>query len=114
HVSGSDLLRRRLDQIGLVDKADGARLQPQLRPGQRLVSKEGDLWRWDGFVTAADAPSAAAQRLAQRNRLAELDAELGEARTERNGLRADAQALDQALSQARETERQKREGWRAA
>ena len=114
HVSGSDLLKRRLDQIGLVERSEGARLQPLLKPGQRLVSKDGDLWRWDGFVAAADAPSAAAQRLAQRNRLAELDAELGAARAARNGLRADAQALDQALAQAREGERQKREAWRAA
>ena len=75
-VSGSALLQRRLDQIGLVEKAEGARLQPLLRPGQRLVSRQGDFWRWDGFVAAADAPSAAAQRLAQRNRLAELDAEI--------------------------------------
>ena len=51
------------------------------------------MWRWDGFVSAADAPSAAAQRLAQRNRLAELDAELNDARATRNSLRADAQAL---------------------
>ena len=75
-VSGAALLGRRLDQIGLVAAEDGPRLVPLLRPGQRLVTREGDLWRWDGFVAAADAPSAAAQRLAQRNRLAELDAEI--------------------------------------
>jgi chromosome segregation protein len=114
HVSGSALLKRRLDQIGLVDKADGARLQSQLRPGQRLVSKAGDLWRWDGFVAAADAPSAAAQRLAQRNRLAELDAELAEARALRNTLRADASSLNQGLEQSRQAERQKRDAWRNA
>ncbi|MBI4922870.1 MAG: AAA family ATPase [Devosia nanyangense] len=114
HVRGSPLLKRRLDQIGLVDKAEGARLQPQLRPGQRLVSKAGDLWRWDGFVAAADAPSAAAQRLAQRNRLAELDAELGEARARRNSLKADASALGESLEQSRQSERQKREAWRNA
>ena len=95
HVSGSALLKRRLDQIGLVDKADGARLQTELRPGQRLVSKTGDLWRWDGFVAAAEAPTAAAQRLAQRNRLAELDAELAEARARRNSLKADAASLSE-------------------
>lgn len=46
-----------------------------LAPGQRLVSREGALWRWDGFTASADAPTPAAQRLAQKNRLAELDAE---------------------------------------
>jgi chromosome segregation protein len=114
HVRGSVLLERRLNQIGLVEKTDGARLQSLLKPGQRLVSRQGDLWRWDGLVAAADAPSAAAQRLAQRNRLAELDAELNDARSARNSLKADAAALAEALEQARSAERQKREGWRTA
>ena len=114
HVSGSPLLARRLNQIGVIEKSEGAALQPQLKPGQRLVTRQGDLWRWDGFVSAADAPSAAAQRLAQRNRLAELDAELAEARASRNALRADAQALNQGLEQHRQAERQKREFWRTA
>ena len=51
-------------------------LVAQLKPGQRLVSREGDLWRWDGFAAAANAPTAAARRLAAKNRLADLDAEL--------------------------------------
>jgi chromosome segregation protein len=59
----------------VVDAADGARLQAQLKPGQRLVSRDGGLWRWDGYTASADAPTPAALRLAQKNRLAELDAE---------------------------------------
>jgi chromosome segregation protein len=114
HVSGSGLLERRLNQIGVVEASQGSALQLQLKPGQRLVTRQGDLWRWDGFVSAADAPSAAAQRLAQRNRLAELDAELNEARAARNGLRADAQALNQSLEQSRGAERERREAWRNA
>ncbi len=72
-VKGPPELTRRLRQIGVVARSAGHRLQPSLKPGQRLVSREGDLWRWDGFVAAADAPTAAAQRLAQRNRLADLE-----------------------------------------
>ncbi|RWF92686.1 MAG: chromosome segregation protein SMC, partial [Mesorhizobium sp.] len=68
-------LARRLAQIGIVEAGDGKRLQALLAPGQRLVSREGALWRWDGFTASADAPTAAAQRLAQKNRLAELNAE---------------------------------------
>ncbi len=41
HVQVPDVLRRRIGQIGLVDRADGARLQPMLKPGQRLVSRRG-------------------------------------------------------------------------
>jgi len=113
-VGGSALLARRLNQIGLVETADGSRLQALLKPGQRLVSKQGDLWRWDGFVAAADAPSAAAQRLAQRNRLADLDAELATARAARNSLKTDATSLAEALERARAAEREKRESWRFA
>ncbi|MBE2276141.1 MAG: AAA family ATPase, partial [Rhodobacteraceae bacterium] len=70
-------LGRRLSQIGLVPRDGGAALQAALLPGQRLVSPEGDLWRWDGFCAAAeDAPSAAALRLQQLNRLHRLRSDL--------------------------------------
>ncbi|MFQ1699263.1 chromosome segregation protein SMC [Loktanella agnita] len=82
YVSVPDVLTRRMSQVGLVGAADGPRLQADLKPGQRLVSAEGDLWRWDGFRAAAeDAPSAAALRLQQLNRLAGLRRDL-EAATE--------------------------------
>ena len=66
-------LSRRLLQIGLVERERGSALAAELKPGQRLVSIEGDLWRWDGLVASAEAPTASAQRLAQKNRLAELE-----------------------------------------
>src|SRR5690606_38921949 len=72
-------LARRLAQIGIVEAIDGSSLQRQLKPGQRLVSRDGALWRWDGYVASADAPTAAAQRLAQKNRLAELENEVAAA-----------------------------------
>ena len=49
-VKGPAALARRLSHTGVVDRADGATLQARLAPGQRLVTKEGDLWRWDGFA----------------------------------------------------------------
>lgn len=66
-------LSRRLAQIGVVYKIHGDAFAKQLKPGQRIVSIEGDLWRWDGFVASAEAPTAAALRLAQKNRLIELE-----------------------------------------
>ncbi|MBB6012230.1 chromosome segregation protein [Aquamicrobium lusatiense] len=78
-VRAPQQLARRLAQIGIVEAADGPALQLMLAPGQRLVTREGALWRWDGFTASADAPTAAALRLAQKNRLAELDAEAIEA-----------------------------------
>ena len=55
YVEAPPELARRLSQIGVVDKAQGAALVTQMKPGQRLVSLEGDLWRWDGFAAAAHA-----------------------------------------------------------
>ncbi|QKC97808.1 chromosome segregation protein SMC [Mesorhizobium sp. NZP2298] len=107
-------LARRLAQIGIVEAADGRRLQALLAPGQRLVSREGALWRWDGLTASADAPTAAAQRLAQKNRLAELDAEAVQATLV---LRQAEEALakaEQALRQASEAERSTRQAGRDA
>ena len=68
-VEAPPALRRRLRQVGIVTREQGHRLQTALKPGQRLVSREGDLWRWDGFIAAADGATPAAIRLAERNRL---------------------------------------------
>ena len=76
--AGSGVLR----QIGLVNRDEAAGFSRLLKTGQRLVSREGDLWRWDGFAVAANAPTGAARRLAERNRLAEIEAELRAARAE--------------------------------
>ncbi|QPC94120.1 chromosome segregation protein SMC [Mesorhizobium sp. INR15] len=107
-------LARRLAQIGIVNAADGRRLQALLSPGQRLVSREGALWRWDGLAASADAPTAAAQRLAQKNRLAELDAEAIHAtRILREAEEALAGA-EQALRLSSEAERNARQAGRDA
>lgn len=72
-VKAPDRLSRRLSQVGLVaDVSAGVQLQTSLKPGQRLVTSAGDLWRWDGFFAAAGTPTAAATRLRQRNRLREV------------------------------------------
>jgi len=93
HVSAPKELARRLAQIGVIERDDAARLVPLLKPGQRLISRDGDLWRWDGFATNANAPTAAARRLAGKNRLADIEAEL-------ETVRADVEAKRQALAQA--------------
>ncbi len=89
-------------------------LQEQLKPGQRLVSREGGLWRWDGFRRSAGTPTAAAQRLRQRNRVAELDTLLTDAERE---LSRTVAALDEAQGQVRrlaDDERAAREAAREA
>ena len=114
YVTGSPLLKRRLDQIGLIDAVDGPSLMHALKPGQRLVTMDGALWRWDGFIAAADAPSAAAQRIAQRNRLAELDEEVARSKGERNAWKRDVERLTLEHEISRQQERDQREASRAA
>src|SRR5262249_52090274 len=70
HVEVPVELARRLAFIGVVaDEPTGTALQASLLPGQQLVTREGAVWRWDGFTMRAGAPSTAAARLGQRNRL---------------------------------------------
>ena len=110
-VQGPAALDRRLSQIGVVaDRDTGARLQALLRPGQRLVTRAGDLWRWDGFTAKADAPTTAAQRMAQRNRLAGLREDLQTVQRETARAAADHGALEAAVDQAAQAERTARAG----
>ncbi|MDX1711770.1 MAG: chromosome segregation protein SMC, partial [Rhodovibrionaceae bacterium] len=105
-VKAPDALARRLSQVGLVDDGAAARrLQRDLKPGQRLVTREGALFRWDGFTVAAGAPTASAQRLEQRNRLGELRTELKRAEAEKLRL---SEAHAQAKHAAEEATAQER------
>jgi chromosome segregation protein len=108
YVQAPAQLARRLAQIGVVNRDVGARLAGTLKSGQRLVSREGDLWRWDGFVAAAHAPTGAAQRLAQRSRIAEIDGELGAARAEVEQKQSVLQASQAAFHAAGHTEAETR------
>ncbi|MEM8654533.1 MAG: chromosome segregation protein SMC [Pseudomonadota bacterium] len=115
HVSVPDVLVRRMSQIGLVDADDAARLQPLLKPGQRLVSQDGDVWRWDGFrAWAEDAPSAAALRLQQLNRLEELKQSLERATSRADGARQAHEALTARMAELTMADKQAREARRAA
>ena len=93
-------LHRRLAQVGIVAKHDGATLQVQLKTGQRLVSREGDLWRWDGFTQAAEAPTANAKRLQEKNRLSDVEQNADEARRAAEILVAQMAALQLAIATA--------------
>ena len=93
-VKAPAALAASLSQVGLIDRADSS-LSAKLAPGQRLVSIEGDLWRWDGFIANADAPSPAAQKLEQQNRLAVLAGEI-------DGADKAYQAAEQKWQSARE------------
>jgi chromosome segregation protein len=121
HVQAPPELARRLAQTGVVPKERGHDFASLLKTGQRLVSLEGDVWRWDGFVAAAHAPTGAARRLAERARLTDIEAELERARVEAAAQRQaldDAQqrvhAADQSVKTAAAAEQDARQSWRHA
>ncbi|MEW5704524.1 MAG: chromosome segregation protein SMC [Pseudomonadota bacterium] len=98
HVRAPEVLHRRLSQIGLVpDHETGERLAAELTQGQRLVSRTGDFWRWDGFRIKAGARLSAATRLHQRNRLQELHEAIARAEP---GVTACSQTCQEALAAA--------------
>jgi chromosome segregation protein len=102
-VQAPPALARSLAQAGWVENEEkGCRLQRSLGPGQRLVDREGRLWRWDGFVSIGSAPTHAAEHLRHGNRLAKLESELARATTV-------ALAAESSAAAAR-AERQKAQG----
>jgi chromosome segregation protein len=112
HVGAPTELTRRLRQIGVVSRELGARLQPHLKQGQRLVSREGDLWRWDGFIAVAGGMTPAAQRLAERNRLSEMFEREKAQRAEAQRLAALDQEASAAHAAAAAEEKRLRALWR--
>ena len=73
YVHAPEKLNRRLSQVGLVETSDlGNKLQSVLKPGQRIVSREGFLWRWDGYTKKIKTENNSTQSLKYKNRLKEL------------------------------------------
>jgi chromosome segregation protein len=103
HVQGPPALARALSRIGVApDAATAAAAQPSLGPGMRVVTRDGGLWRWDGFVQAPGAPSAATIRLERRNRLADLDTALATRRGDLDVARTQAEEAADRLARAEE------------
>ena len=90
HVCAPDALAARLAMIMVAERDDG---QP-LAPGLRLVTRDGRMRRWDGFVSAGDGASAA-ELLERRTRLSELE-------TARPALAARLEAAEGALAQSQQ------------
>jgi chromosome segregation protein len=119
HATAPRELLRRLKQVAVADEDTG---QP-LAVGQRLVTRDGRLRRWDGFF-AVGVGAAAAERLVRANRLAQLATELPNLEkaveatsTERNeslaAMEQCRKAAEEARSGALAAERDAREATRA-
>jgi chromosome segregation protein len=82
HVRAPAELARRLAQIGVVTAEEGARLAGSLQPGQKLVTADGMLWRWDGYREAGGRAEATAAQLRAKRRAGEVAAEAARAEAE--------------------------------
>src|SRR5216684_8956326 len=106
HVKTLPELARRLAFIGVVaDDATGAVLQEGLKAGQQLVTRDGAVWRWDGYTMRAGAPSTAAVRLSQRNRLAEIRQQIEAVAGEQAAAEARVAAETDLMAAARDAEK---------
>ncbi len=107
HVTAPPELARRLAQIAVVDQDDGA----VLAVGQRLVTRDGIMRRWDGFVSEG-AGAAAAEGLKRRNRLSAINVDLPSVRAASEAAMAARTSAGSALidaGQALEAARRGRE-----
>ncbi len=114
-VSAPPALAQRLAQIGVAESESSALpLVGRLAQGQRIVTKDGRLWRWDGYTRRTDAPAPSTARLMQLNRLRELETERSAAEAAANETRARAVAAEAAADVAFETLRSLRDAARRA
>ncbi|SUS03513.1 Chromosome partition protein Smc [uncultured Defluviicoccus sp.] len=115
YCHGAPMLARRLAHIGVIDdEAVAERLQPHLKPGQRLVGRAGAVWRWDGLVQRSAHEGAISVRLRQRRRLAELPPLVAKAAAARTAAQARLAAARRDEAAARTAEQELRTGLRAA
>lgn len=87
-------LSARLALVRVVDEDDGS----VLAPGEWLVTRDGALRRWDGFVARGEGAAEAA-RFEADNRFAELDAQLPPLRVRATQAEAQLKRAQQALTE---------------
>lgn len=96
HVAAPPALARRLAQVVVGEDAGQA-----LAVGQRLVTRDGRLRRWDGMI-AESGGEAAAERLERINRLKALEAARGPAAVAAAEADAGLAAVDARIQAARD------------
>jgi chromosome segregation protein len=109
HVRAPAELMRRLKQIAVVEADQGQ----TLAVGQRIVTRDGVMRRWDGFI-AKGAGAAAAERLLRANRLAQLADELPGLQQSVDAATAERDSALQMMEQCRDAAEQARHAALAA
>ncbi len=95
-IEGTSGLAVTLAGVGVVDDSVTAESrQADLQPGQALTTRNGGLWRWDGFVRKVSGNDKSAERIRQRQRLDVLQKKASHASN-------DSAAHEQAKAKAEE------------
>ncbi|MCL1511392.1 chromosome segregation protein SMC [Parasaccharibacter sp. TMW 2.1884] len=110
-------LERAFRAIFLLEKTeDGPALHHYLQPGQALVTKEGGLWRWDGFIRQPNTPTAEMVRLQQAQALKKtaaaiqtLDQQHAVQKAAADTLHTQCETLAQALAEQRQSAQNERD-----
>lgn len=107
-VGAPDQVAAALSGVGLVDDEHAAlAAAATLLPGQSVVTRDGRLWRWDGYRSSSAA--AAAEAIRRTGRLRELSTLCAEAEATSLRLEAVRRAAAQALAAASHEEAARRE-----
>ncbi|MDI2113319.1 AAA family ATPase [Commensalibacter nepenthis] len=93
-IPPSPALQRAFDHIGVVKTVqEGQDYSHNLTFGQSLMTKKGDIWRWDGYHQKAGLQSKAAQRLLQKENLKQTEETLAALNTQYPALKTQLQKL---------------------
>ncbi|MGE3292011.1 MAG: hypothetical protein AB7O95_11575, partial [Geminicoccaceae bacterium] len=113
-IGAPAVLQPRLARTGLVEAEHAARLQSLLPPGHRLVSPEGGLWRWDGYVLAPGAETPTAASIRHQLRLHTAREELATLGQEVLAAEVAGEAAEAAVASARAARGDIETRWRTA
>ena len=77
YFTGIEQIENILKSTGIVTSfEEGNILHKELKPGQQLVTKQGDLWRWDGYCHTSKAKTPAEQILKRNRQLEKIKSEI--------------------------------------
>lgn len=97
HVDAPDALAKRLSMVRVAQRDDGR----ELAAGERFVTMDGKMRRWDGFMSEDDGATHA-EALLRANRLREIAELLPSARSAATQKRAQGEQAEAALHDLRE------------
>lgn len=113
HVTVPDELLAVVSGVGIAtDHATADRISTTLKPGQAVVTRDGHIWRWDGFRSSTSG--AAAEEIRRSQRLRALEAEAAEAGKGVEQTLSELEAARKTLDEATRREKELREAERAA